>query len=141
MPDAAINNIPLYNSIIISALVEYINEHYPDIDINSAMNYAGITRYEIEDDGHWFNQRQVDGFYEILIQKTGNTNIAREASRYIVFSKMSGILRQYAMGFTKPKNAYLLFEKVAPLLTKCSTFSVRKLNSHKVEIISTTTPG
>lgn len=141
MCDTAINNTPLYSSIVISALVEYINEHYPDIDINSAMDYARITRYEIGDDGHWFNQDQVDRFYEILIQKTGNTNIAREAGRYIVFSKMSGILRQYAMGFTNPKNAYLLFEKVVPLLTKCSTFSIRKSNSHKVEIISTPVLG
>jgi len=48
---------PLYNSRIIKNYVEYTQKHYPGIDINSILSYAGIATYELEDQGHWFTQQ------------------------------------------------------------------------------------
>ena len=77
---------PLYNSRIIKIFVEYVTEHYPDVDIDSILEYAWIATYELEDQGHWLSQWQVDRFYEMLSQKTKNPNISREAGRYAVSS-------------------------------------------------------
>ena len=60
---------PLYNSMLIRNYIYYIAEFYPSIDINSALKDIGISRLEIEDQGHWFTQNQVDRFYEILVEK------------------------------------------------------------------------
>jgi len=80
--DNVINNevgAPLYNSRLIKNYVEYTQKYYPDIDINPVLSYAGITTYELEDQGHWFTQQQVDRFHEILSQRTGVPNISRES--------------------------------------------------------------
>jgi hypothetical protein len=82
---------PLYNSRLISIFIEYIKKHYPDVDIDSILSYAGITNYELEDQGHWFSQRQVDRFHKILSQKTGDPNLSREVGRYAASSKASGL--------------------------------------------------
>jgi len=52
--------------------VEYAKEVHPDINIDEVLHYAGITNYQLEDSGHWLTQNQVDRFYEILVQKTGD---------------------------------------------------------------------
>lgn len=134
-------NDPLYNSRIISTFVEYGKKHYPDIDIDSILNYAGITNYELADQGHWFSQRQVDRFYEIMTQKTGNPNLSREAGRYAASSNASGAVRQYALGFITPAAAYWVVEKIAPHLTRASTLKTRKLKSNRVEILATPNSG
>ena len=40
-----INHEPLYNSKIINIYVEYLEDHYPDLDIESLLDFAGMTRY------------------------------------------------------------------------------------------------
>jgi len=132
---------PLYNSRIISIFVEYIEQYYPDVDIDSILSYAGITTYELEDQGHWFSQRQVDRFDKILSQKTGDPNISREVGRYAASSKASGAIKQYTLGLMSPTSAYLLIEGLYSAMSRGATLEVKKLGSNKVEIISTPKPG
>ena len=96
------NDDPLYNSRLIKNYVEFTEKYYPDVDIDSLLSYAGIAGYELEDQGHWFSQNQVDRFHQILAQKTGDPNISREVGRYAASSKASGAVRQYVLGFMSP---------------------------------------
>ena len=132
---------PLYNSRIISTFVEYMKKHYPDVDIDSILSSAGITNYELEDQGHWFSQRQVDLFYEIISQKIGDPNISREAGRYAASSKASGAIKQYTLGLMSPTSVYLLMEKLYSAMSRGATVKAKKLGPNKVEIISTPKPG
>ncbi|HUV59787.1 MAG TPA: adenylate/guanylate cyclase domain-containing protein [Desulfatiglandales bacterium] len=132
---------PLYNSRLIKNYVEYTQKHYPDIDIDSVLSYAGIATYELEDQGHWFTQQQVDRFHEILSQKTGDTNISREVGRYAASSKASGPVKQYALGFMSPAAAYWMLEKMSPSLSRSFTLKTRKLGPEKVEVTSIPNPG
>ena len=132
---------PLYNSRIISIFVEYIEQYYPDVDIDSILSYAGITTYELEDQGHWFSQRQVDRFEKILSQKTGDPNISREVGRYAASSKASGAIKQYTLGLMSPTSVYLLMEGLYSAMSRGATVKAKKLGPNKVEIISTPKPG
>ena len=96
---------PLYNSRLIKNYVEYVKEFHPKVDIDSVLEYGGITTYELEDEGHWFNLSQVNRFHEILTQKTGDPNISRKVGRYSGSSQASGTLRQYAVGLMTPASA------------------------------------
>ena len=49
---------PLYNSRITKIYVQYLSKYYPDIDLDSVLDEAGIARYEIEDPAHWFSQEK-----------------------------------------------------------------------------------
>ena len=135
------NDTPLYNSSVIKTFLEYLEKNHPTIDMDSILSYAGMAIYEVEDKGHWFSQRQVDDFYEILAQKTGSPSIARDVGRYAAFSQASGALRQYALGFMTPASAYNMLEKFASNLTRATTFKTKRLGSNKVEATVTPRPG
>jgi PAS domain S-box-containing protein len=132
---------PVYNSMIARTYVEYLGKNYPDIDLDSILEYAGMSRHETEDPGHWYSQHQADKFHEILTKKTGNPNISREVGRYAALSKGHGIIKKYALGFMSPIFAYLMIEKLYPLASRGATARAKKLGPNKVEVIITPEPG
>ncbi|MBW2227995.1 MAG: phosphohydrolase, partial [Deltaproteobacteria bacterium] len=71
------DSLPLYNSRITKTYLEFIKKQYPDLDIDYLLEYARMTKYEVEDPAHWFSQDQADRFQEALVEKTGNLDIAR----------------------------------------------------------------
>ena len=76
------DKVPLYSSRLTKNYLDYLGKYHPDVSIDSVLDYAGITRYEVEDPAHWFNQKQMDDFHEIVVRKTGDLNISREVGRY-----------------------------------------------------------
>ncbi len=131
----------LYNSRIIRVFLSYIEARYPEVDIEELLKYAGMTNYELADQGHWFSQAQVDRFYDFLLQKTQNPDIAREAGRYAASSQGSGALRQYALGFVNPASAYWMLEKIASNMSRAFTIKTQRIGPEKVEVTVTPKPG
>ena len=132
---------PLYNSRIIKTFLEYLRKFYPNLDVDFVLEYAKMTRYEVEDPAHWFSQSQADRFYEALVEKTGNPNIARDAGRYTTSYKGMGPIKQYTLGLMSLTSVYLLMGKVYPIMSRGATIRVKKIASNKVEIISTPKSG
>jgi PAS domain S-box-containing protein len=132
---------PLYNSRIIKTFLEYLRKYYPNLDIDSVLGYAEMTKYEVEDPAHWFSQSQTDRFHELLVKKTGNPNIAREAGRYTTSYKGMGPIKQYTLGLMSLTSVYLLMGKVYPIMSRGATVRVKKIGPNKVEIVSTPNPG
>ncbi|MBW2311522.1 MAG: PAS domain S-box protein [Deltaproteobacteria bacterium] len=133
--------LPVYNSRNIKTYLEYLSRYHPDIDTDSLLEYAGMTRYEVEDPGHWFTQDQIERFHEILDEKTGDPNISRGAGRYAATSTASGALKKYTLGFMTPAVAYWVIEKIAPHLTRAQSLKARKLGPNKFEVTATPNPG
>jgi len=134
-------NSPIYNSRITKTYIEYIKNSYPDLDIDPILEYAGMTRYEIEDQAHWFSQDQVDRFNKILISKTDNPNVARDVGRFTTSHKGMGSVKQYTLGLMSLTTVYLLMEKVYPILSRAVDVKTKKLGPNKVEIVSAPKPG
>jgi len=132
---------PLYNSRIIKIFIDFLEKYYPRVDIDPTLKYAGMTKYEVEDQGHWFSQRQVDRFHEFLLRRTGNSNIAREAGRYGASSGAMGAVKQYILGLMSLMSLYILMEKLYPIMSRGADVKANKLGPNKVEIISTPKPG
>jgi PAS domain S-box-containing protein len=132
---------PLYNSRTIRNYVEYTKKHHPDVDIDSLLSYANIATYQLEDQGHWFSQNQVDRFHEILTKETGNPNISRDAGRYAASSGELGPVKQYALGFMTPGAAYWMVEKIGSRLTRAHTFKTRKLGPNRIEVVCSSNAG
>jgi PAS domain S-box-containing protein len=132
---------PLYNSRITKTYIEYIKNSYPDLDIDPILEYAGMTRYETEDQAHWFSQDQADRFQEILIKKTGNPNIARDAGRFTTSHKGMGPAKQYTLGLMSLTTVYLLMGKVYPIMSRAADITTKKISPNRVEIVSTPNPG
>ena len=132
---------PLYNSRLNKVYIQYLGKYYPDIDIDAVLTEVGIARYEIEDPAHWFSQEQQDRLHDILVARTGNPNIAREAGRYTTSSEGLGATKQYALGLMSPTTVYLLVEKIYPLMSRGADLSARKMSANQVEITAVPKPG
>lgn len=135
------DDTPLYNSRIIRCYVEYLSKHYPDVDTDEVLEYAGISRFELNDQGHWFNQGQSDRFNKIAVAKTVNPGLAREAGRYALSSEAFGRVKQYLLSLMGPSMIYLLSGKIYPLVSRGATAVARRLGPNKVEVVSTPSPG
>ncbi len=133
--------ISLYNSRIIKNYIEYLRKNYPETDIGPIIDYAGITRYQLEDGAHWFTQKQIDRFQEILNKKLPDSNIPREVGRQFTTSKTSGAISQYVLGFITPASAYAMIEKLQPILSRASAIHSKSLGPARLEVIVKPNPG
>lgn len=132
---------PLYNSRIIDTYIKLLKRKYAFVDIDEILNHAGMKAYEVADQGHWFSQQQIDRFYEIVLARTGNQNIAREAGQYAASPETLGVMRQYVLGLMGPLKAYAMIGMAAARLTKSAVYESRKMSSTKIEITVTPRKG
>ncbi len=132
MPDTQ----PLYNSRITKVYLAFLRKHYPDLDIEPILEYAGIMKYEIEDPAHWFSQKQVDRFNEGIVEATQDPGISRKAGRYAISTDGFGAAKQYALGLLNLSTLYLLIGKVYLLVSRGAAIRAKKLRPTKIEIIS-----
>jgi len=135
------SSAPLYNSRLNKIYIQYLRKYYPDIDVDSVLDEADIASYEIEDPAHWFTQNQQDRLHDILVDRTGNPNIAREAGRYSTSSEGMGATKQYALGLMSPATIYLLVEKMNALMSRGADVSAKKIGTNQVEITAVSRPG
>ena len=131
----------LYNSRMTKNYLDYLSKYHPDVSIDSVLDYAGMTPYEVEDPAHWFNQKQMDDLHEILVQKTGDPNISRTAGRYAASGGGFGAGKQYVLGLLSPVAGYLLTEKYYPFFSRGAVVKAKKTGPVTVEIVSTPNPG
>ncbi len=125
---------PLYNSRIVKFYINLIKQNYNYININELLQYAKMTSYQVDDEGHWFTQEQVDLFYEKLVKLTGNKNIAREAGRSAASLDSSSFIKKYIIGLLGPANAYENVGNYAPEFTKSAKYESKKISKNKIEI-------
>lgn len=130
------NEKPLYNSRVIVTFLEYLRYTRPNVDIDDLLMASGITSYEIEDEGHWLTQLQVDKFADVLLKKTNDATVFREAGRYMTFSHSVKAIRQFILGFLSPIQAYTMAGKIATYLNRGTTFQSNRISNNKVEIIT-----
>jgi hypothetical protein len=95
----------------------------------------------VEDPGHWFTQRQTDNLHEIIVARTGNPNISREAGRFTVSSERVGAAKQYALGSISLASIYMKTGKLAAAMSRGAVMTTQKLGPNKVEIVARPTPG
>lgn len=125
---------PLYNSRIIDNFIKLIKKRYSYVKIDELLDYAKMENYQIDDQGHWFTQEQVNLFHKKLIKLTGNKDIAREAGRYAASPDALGVMRAYFLGLVGPGRVFKIVRKAAANLTKSSVYESKKIDSNSVEI-------
>ena len=135
------DKVPLYSSRLTKNYLDYLSKHHPDVSIESLLDYAGMTRFEVEDPAHRFNQEQIDRFQEILVRTTGDLKISREVGRYTASGAGFGAVKQLMIGLMSPTAGYLLTEKYYPILVQGAVIRAKKVGPTRVEIVSTPSPN
>jgi PAS domain S-box-containing protein len=134
------NSSPLYNSRIFQIYVDYLSVAHPHVRIQEVLDYAIMTSAEMADAAHWFTQEQSDRFYQIVVEKTGETDVARRAGRFAASSAGLALFQQYVIGLLNTDTALLSMAKIIPLFTRGAAVEAKKLSPGKIEIISTPQP-
>jgi hypothetical protein len=132
---------PLYNSRIVDTYIKLLKRRYCYVDIDEVLQYAGMKAYEVADQGHWFSQEQIDRFHAILLQKTGNINISREAGQYAASPETLGVMRQYGLGLIGPAKVYERIGLASSRLSRSAVYTSRKLSANSIEITVTPHKG
>jgi putative nucleotidyltransferase with HDIG domain len=136
------DNRPLYNSRIIDTYLKLIKRKYRHVNIGELLSYAKMESYQVEDEGHWFTQEQVDRFYEIVRKLTGNHNIAREAGRYAASPETLGAIKKHVLGLIGPANVYEIAGKItSKYFVRSARYESRRIGRNKVEITVTPYEG
>ncbi|MGD9009548.1 MAG: GAF domain-containing sensor histidine kinase [Desulfobacteraceae bacterium] len=130
----------LYNSVIVENYIQLAKYKYPDLNTDEILLEAGIEPWDL-DPGNWFSQKQVDRFQNIIVDKTGNPDIAREAGQYSVADRSGNLIRQAALSLLSPSNLLDIIGKITSKVTKASTTSSKKISKNKYEIIVEYSPG
>ena len=141
MEPAELLDEPLYNSRIVNNYIKLIKNQYSYINVEELLNQAGMELYQVEDEGHWFSQNQINKFHKKLKELTGNKNVAREAGRYAAIPGSIGFMRYHILGMIGPKSAFELTSSYSSKFTKSSEFVTKSLGQNKIEIIVTPKPG
>ena len=135
------DNTPLYNSRVVNVYSEYLQKNYPEVDFDEVLEYAGMTRLELEDPAHWFNQNQVNRFHTILNQKTQNEMISRDVGRYAISSDALGVIKKIAISLINPASIYMFMGKIYPLISRAANVETRRIGATKIEISVVLKPG
>ncbi len=135
------DNRPLYAARALNVYIKLLRSKYSYVNINELLSYARVEPHQLEDEGHWFTQEQIDLFYEKIVQLTGNKNIAREAGRYAASPDALGLIRHYILGLIGPAQAYPLINKYAHHFVRSSVYESKKIGSNAVEITVTPNEG
>jgi PAS domain S-box-containing protein len=135
------SDAPIYNSRIFKNYVEYVEKHYPAINIDSLLEKAGMTRYEVDDEAHWLSQSHADRLHEGLVAATGASNISREVGRGVLFSNGVSPMKKYILGLLDPSSGYLFMGKNYPLYSRGVEIKTRKIGANRIEITCKPKPG
>jgi PAS domain S-box-containing protein len=132
-------DVPLYNIRILKTYLDYVQKKYPNINIDKILDYAGISKPQLNDSGYWYSQRQANRVHEVVVKQTGNKNISRDAGRHLMTSQ--NIIAQYVLGF---KNSTSVALQIAAIYSKLSLgvkIGIKKLEKNKFEFIVKPRPG
>lgn len=139
--ESSLSSEPLYNSRIIKAYIQLVRKKYPHVNIPEILGDAGISLYEVEDQGHWFTSYQMDSFYEELVSATGNKHLARDAGRYASLPESIGAIRYYVHSFSSPARFYEMVGNAFSRFTRTVYSQSRHIAQGKVEITVKPKPG
>ena len=132
---------PLYNSRIPLNYIRLIEKKYKYVDVDQLIESAGMERHQVEDQGHWFTQKQINRFHKRLSEQVWNKNVSREAGMFVSSPDSLGSARLLVLSIFPPAHIYGLFTKNAARFSRSSTYKSRQLEPHKTEITVTPNSG
>ncbi|MCP3875995.1 MAG: hypothetical protein GY699_22955 [Desulfobacteraceae bacterium] len=123
----------LYNSVIIANYLSLLKQKYPGINADNVLGEAGIEKWEL-DPGHWFSQATMNKFQQVIVEKTGDPNIAREAGRFSSKKRAGNLMRQAGLTLLSPSKLYDIVGSIASKYTKACNINSKTISANKHEI-------
>lgn len=124
----------LYNSRTIDIYRKYLRKNYPEIDVDSIFEAAGVRPYQVADPNYWFTQTETDSLVVDMIKATENPNLPREVGRFCATAEGNS-LQSFLLGLVSPQKVFESAEKFLPLLTRSANYSGSAQGPNKAELV------
>ncbi len=105
---------PLYNSGVIGNYINYLEAHHVDFDTDELLRRSGLTRFDINDEGHFLTQAHINRFHRCLDEALPDPKIAYEVGLHALYMKSTGTIKQYGLQFITPAAMYKALDRLYP---------------------------
>lgn len=109
---------PIYNSGVLGNYVHYLESHHGDFDIDDLLRCSGLTRFDLNDRGHFLSQAQINRFHRCLDESLGDPEIPYKVGRHALHVKSTGTVKQYGLQFITPEAMYKAVDRLYPRWSK-----------------------
>ncbi|MFO7714979.1 response regulator [Desulfosarcina sp.] len=104
---------PLYKSGVLGNYISYLESH-GGADIEDLLQCSGLTRFDINDEGHLLSQAQINRFHRCLDEKVADPKISYKVGCHALYAKSTGTLKRYGLQFITPGAMYKAVDRVYP---------------------------
>ena len=132
---------PLYNSGILANYIHFLETHHIEIDTDALLNCCGLTRFDLNDEGQFLSQEQVNTFHECLSKIIDDPDIAYRVGQYALYTKSTQPLMQYGFQFITPESMYKAVDRVYPKWSRGHLSETTIVGKGHAEITIRTRPG
>jgi PAS domain S-box-containing protein len=112
-PSAFDEQTPLYKSGIVGNYIHYL-ETRVGADTDELLRCSGLTRFEINDEGYFLTQAQINRFHRCMDEKVADPEISYKVGQYALDAKSTGPLKQYGLQFITPGAIYKAVDRIYP---------------------------
>ena len=124
----------IYSSRIFKSYIRYLKNAYAGIDTRAILDHAGISEFQLNDQGCWMTQQQADRFQHKAEELTQNPDIAFDAGLAAFDRHALGAAQNFVLSYLTPPQLLVQIEKTVNALTKTLTFTPRMLGKEGAEV-------
>ncbi len=139
-PSAFNDRTPLYNSGIIGNYINYLESHHGDLDTDELLRCSGLTRFDINDEGHFLNQTQINRFHRCLDEVLIDPKISYKVGLHALQMKSTGTLKQYGLQFITPAAIYRAVDRLYPRWARGHLSKTTITGNNRAEVTVTVRP-
>ncbi len=132
---------PLYSSGAIKNYIHYIESRKLDVDVDDLLSCSGISRFDLNDEGHFFTQKQFSTFYKCLIERQPDKEIAYKVGQHVPYMKSSETITQYGLQFVTPQAIYKAFGNIFLKWSRAHSCKTAIIGKNRAEVVLKTRPG
>ncbi|MBR9986081.1 MAG: response regulator [Desulfosarcina sp.] len=131
---------PLYNSGIIGNYINYLESQRVDVDTDALLRCSGLSRFDINDEGHFLNQIQINQFHRCLDEALSDPKIAYKVGLHALQLKSTGTIKQYGLQFITPAAMYKAVDRLYPKWSKGHSCKTTITGKNRAEVTVSVRP-
>ena len=132
---------PIYNSGIIGNYINYLEFHHVDLDTDELLRRSGLTRFDINDEGHFLNQEQINRFHRCLDEALKDPKISYKVGQHALYMKSTGTIKRYGLQFLTPGAMYRAVDRLYPKWSRGHVSKTTLTGKGRADVVVSVRPG
>ena len=135
------NQTPLYKSGLIGNYINYLSSHSVAVDIDDLLHCCDLGRQDINDEGHFLSQAQVNACHRCLDERLDDPEISYRVGQHALEMKSTGTVLQYGLQFITPGAMYKALDRIYPRWSRGHVSKTTIISKNRAHIAVSTRPG